>query len=89
MLFFRANHGPGTEPWWEAARVARKPPRIVGELLRGDVSAVCDEPEARNALGWARGLPAWSEDAPAVWIEDPFEVRLARLRDAPPPGVAP
>jgi hypothetical protein len=45
-------------------------PSAIQELARGDISVVCTPPEANAALEWARNQPLWSDDTPAVAIDD-------------------
>ena len=70
MLFLRRRDTPETAGWWLA--IERRPhaaPGLVRELMRG-TSTVCDPPEARQALAWARAHPAWTENAAPLYVHD-------------------
>ena len=78
--FLRADRSEAAAAWWSAAERAwdqRTCPGIVGEFLRhpSSVSIVHDGPEGEEAVTWARTLPGWDPQRPALWNEDPFVVR--------------
>jgi hypothetical protein len=58
------------EFWAQLERDHQGAPSAIQELARGDISVVCTLPEANAALGWARNQPLWSDDTPAVAIEN-------------------
>jgi hypothetical protein len=60
-----------TEEFWaELERDHQGAPSAIQELARGDISVVCTLPEAHAALEWARNQPLWSDDTPALAIEN-------------------
>jgi hypothetical protein len=77
---FLERHDAGDAAEWWAA-VADSPssvPGIVGELLRGSRSVVCDATEAEQAMAWVRAHPAWSDDAPALVIVEASTANSSR-----------
>jgi hypothetical protein len=58
------------EFWTELERGHQGAPSAIQELARGDISVVCTLPEANAALQWARNQPLWSDDTPALAIEN-------------------
>jgi hypothetical protein len=58
------------EFWAELEREHRGAPSAIQELARGGISVVCTLPKANAALEWARNQPLWSDDTPAVAIEN-------------------
>ena len=68
MFFLRRRDTPETAGWWlEIERRPHAAPGLVRELMRG-TSTVCDPPEARQALAWARAHPAWTEDPAPLYL---------------------
>jgi hypothetical protein len=60
-----------TEEFWaELEREHQGAPSAIQRLARGDISVACTLREANAALEWARNQPLWSDDTPAVAIEN-------------------
>jgi hypothetical protein len=60
-----------TEEFWaDLERDHEGAPPAIQELARGDISVVCTPPEAHRALEWARDQRLWSDDTPAVAIDN-------------------
>jgi hypothetical protein len=78
----RRDDHPAAAAWWVA--VSEYPggaPGIVGELLRGSRSVVCDRVEAEQAMAWARAHPAWADDPAPLVIIRPRDDRSAGQRN--------
>ncbi len=70
VLYLMRQRNDETEAWWTNAIAEEDLPMIVRELLR-ERQVVASRGEIDDTLAWARRLPGWDEDDPAlVVVED-------------------
>ena len=60
----RSVRGPGTDPWWSAARNRDDVPRPIAAMLHGRARVELGPQEAQAALAWAATLESWGDAQP-------------------------